>query len=89
MLLKNLDFKKGLINGSTGTVLELEPENVLVRFDNGVEESIPKHVFEAYRDGEVVVSREQYPIRLAYGITIHKSQGMTLEKLIVDCNRIF
>lgn len=89
MLLKNLDFKKGLINGSTGTVLELEADNVLIQFDNGVEESIPKHVFEAYRDGEVVVSREQYPIRLAYGITIHKSQGMTLDKLIVDCNRIF
>ncbi len=93
MLLKNLNFNKGLINGSTGTVLELKKdeneEYILVRFDNGVEEVIAKHTFEAYRDGEVVVSREQYPLRLAYGITIHKSQGMTLEKLIVDCNRIF
>ena len=61
----------------------------MVQFDNGVEEVIPKHTFEAYRDGDVVVSREQYPLRLAYGITIHKSQGMTLDKLIVDCNRIF
>jgi len=93
MLLKNLDFKKGLINGSCGTVLELDEndngDSILVKFDNGVEEIIPKHTFEAYRDGELVVSREQYPLRLAYGITIHKSQGMTLEKLIVDCNRIF
>lgn len=93
MLLKNLNFNKGLINGACGTVLELkkdeEDENVTIQFDNGVEENIAKHVFEAYRDGEVVVSREQYPLRLAYGITIHKSQGMTLDKLIVDCNRIF
>jgi ATP-dependent DNA helicase PIF1 len=93
MLLKNLNFNKGLINGSTGTVLELkkdeDEEYILVRFDNEVEEVISKHTFEAYRDGDVVVSREQYPLRLAYGITIHKSQGMTLEKLIVDCNRIF
>jgi len=93
MLLKNLNFKKGLINGSTGTVLELkqggEEDQILVRFDNGVEEFIAKQIFEAYRDGDVVVSREQYPLRLAYGITIHKSQGMTLEKLIVDCDRIF
>lgn len=89
MLLKNLNFNKGLINGATGTVLELDDESILVKFDNGVEEIIPKHTFEAYRDGEVVVSREQYPLRLAYGITIHKSQGMTLDKLIVDCNRIF
>lgn len=93
MLLKNLNFAKGLINGATGTVLELkkdkDEEHILVRFDNGVEEIIQKHTFEAYRDGDVVVSREQYPLRLAYGITIHKSQGMTLDKLIVDCNRIF
>lgn len=89
MLLKNLDFKRGLINGSCGNVLELSDETVLVHFDNGEEESIPKNTFEAYRDGELIVSREQYPLRLAYGITIHKSQGMTLEKLIVDCNRIF
>lgn len=93
MLLKNLDFKKGLINGSCGTVSELDEnddsDSILVKFDNGVEEVIPKHTFEAYRDGELVVSREQYPLRLAYGITIHKSQGMTLEKLVVDCNRIF
>lgn len=89
MLLKNLNFNKGLINGSCGTVLELGEETILVKFDNEVEEVIPKHVFEAYRDGELVVSREQYPLRLAYGITIHKSQGMTLDKLIVDCNRIF
>ncbi len=93
MLLKNLNFNKGLINGACGTVLELkkseDEEIILVQFDNGVEEIIAKHTFEAYRDGEVVVSREQYPLRLAYGITIHKSQGMTLDKLIVDCNRIF
>lgn len=89
MLLKNLNQKNGLINGSTGTVIELEDDNILVEFDNGVKESIPKHIFEAYRDGDLVVSREQYPLRLAYGITIHKSQGMTLEKLVVDCNRIF
>lgn len=109
MLLKNLNFNKGLINGACGTILELkksesrvgslphqqevvqseDDEYILVKFDNGVEEIIQKHTFEAYRDGEVVVSREQYPLRLAYGITIHKSQGMTLDKLIVDCNRIF
>lgn len=112
MLLKNLNFNKGLINGACGTVLELkksesrvgslphqqevmqsqkseDEEYILVKFDNDVEEVIAKHTFEAYRDGEVVVSREQYPLRLAYGITIHKSQGMTLDKLIVDCNSIF
>lgn|SRR5574344_2047569 len=92
MLLKNINFNNGLINGACGSILEVklgEEESILVKFDNGVEANIPKQIFEAYRDGEVIVSREQYPLRLAYGITIHKSQGMTLDKLVVDCSRIF
>lgn len=89
MLLKNHNFAKGLINGSCGTVLKIEESSILVKFDNGVEEIIPIHTFEYYRDGELAATREQYPLRLAYGITIHKSQGMTLDRLVVDCNRIF
>ncbi|KKP40221.1 MAG: pif1, pif, PIF1 5'-to-3' DNA helicase-like protein, ATP-dependent DNA helicase PIF1 [Candidatus Peregrinibacteria bacterium GW2011_GWC2_33_13] len=89
MLLKNHNFAKGLINGSCGIVRKIEENAVLVKFDNGIEESITKNTFEYYREGELVSSRDQYPLRLAYGITIHKSQGMTLDELVVDCNRIF
>ncbi len=89
MLLKNHNFAKGLINGSCGIVLKIEENSILVKFDNGIEESISKNTFEYYREGELVSSRDQYPLRLAYGITIHKSQGMTLDELVVDCNRIF
>ncbi|OGH96830.1 MAG: hypothetical protein A2039_06410 [Candidatus Melainabacteria bacterium GWA2_34_9] len=89
MLLKNHNFAKGLINGSCGVVLKIEADSILVKFDNGIEESITKNTFEYYKEGELVSSRDQYPLRLAYGITIHKSQGMTLDKLVVDCNRIF
>lgn len=35
------------------------------------------------------VAMTQFPVRLAYAITIHKSQGMSMNKLIIDCNRIF
>ena len=35
------------------------------------------------------IVRKQFPLRLAYGITIHKSQGMTFDKLIVDCGKVF
>lgn len=35
------------------------------------------------------IVRKQFPLRLAYGITIHKSQGMTFDQLIVDCGKIF
>lgn len=37
----------------------------------------------------MIAIRRQFPLRLAYGITIHKSQGMSLDKLVVDCSRIF
>lgn len=89
MLLINLDFEKGLINGSCGVVEEINEDYILVKFDNGVRREIEKHDFEFYKNDVVIALRRQFPIRLAYGITIHKSQGMSLDKLFVDCSRIF
>lgn len=89
MLLINMDFNKGLINGACGTILGFNEKSINIKFDNGVTASIPQHKFEYYYNDRVVAERVQYPLKLAYGITIHKSQGMTLEKLVVDCSRIF
>ena len=46
---------------------------------NGKKELVEEEVFSVY----------QYPIKLAFAITIHKSQGMSLEDLIIECNEIF
>lgn len=89
MLLINLDFERGLINGSCGVVKEIDEEYVLVNFDNGITSKITKHDFEFYNNEKLIAVRKQFPLRLAYGITIHKSQGMSLDKLVVDCSRIF
>ena len=89
MLLVNMDFDKGLINGSCGTIEEFNDKTINITFDNGVNSNIPLHEFEYYYNDAPVAVRLQYPLKLAYGITIHKSQGMTLEKLVVDCKRIF
>ena len=89
MLLINLDFEKGLINGSCGEVREINSDYILVYFDNGQSTKITRHDFEFYNNEKLIALRRQFPLRLAYGITIHKSQGMSLEKLVVDCSRIF
>lgn len=89
MLLTNLDFDKGLINGSCGVVDEITDNYVRVLFDNGVISNVARHDFEFYNNEVLIAARKQFPLRLAYGITIHKSQGMSLDKLVVDCSRIF
>ena len=89
MLLKNINVKKGLANGSCGTVIELTNDYIKISFDNGITTNIEPTEFEYIKEGLTKIRRTQYPLRLAYGITIHKSQGMTFDKLIVNFNRIF
>jgi ATP-dependent DNA helicase PIF1 len=89
MLLTNLDIKSGLVNGTCGTITMLTSASVAVEFDNGVKLSMQPFEFEYIKEGKTKVTRKQYPLRLAYGITIHKSQGMTFANLVVNFNRIF
>ncbi len=89
MLLKNIDFDSGLINGTCGNVEDINDDGILVKFDNGELKLIKREEFDYTKDGKLLARRIQYPLRLAYGITIHKSQGMTLEEVFIDFNRIF
>lgn len=90
MLVKNISVRRGLANGSLGTVQVCRPGKVLVNFDGqpAVEE-ISRFQFEMQKGDEVVATRSQYPLRLAYAITIHKSQGMTLDKVEADLSECF
>lgn len=89
MLLKNISFERNLINGSMGTIEELENGSITVLFDNGEKYPMSTHCFEYHSRGVLKATREQYPLRLAYGITIHKSQGTTLDNAIIDFNKTF
>jgi ATP-dependent DNA helicase PIF1 len=92
MLLKNLDVSRGLCNGTCGTITEVFPDYIAVDF-YGKPENIKRERFSAgtkNKEQEVVVaSRYQFPLRVAYAITIHKSQGMTLDAIDVDFSRAF
>ena len=89
MLLINLDFKSGLINGSCGTVLELTQSYAIVKFDNGITKKIGKMVFDMQENEISIATRFQLPLKLAYAVTIHKAQGMTFDEIVIDCNDAF
>lgn len=87
MLVINLDFDKGLVNGSRGVVTKVGPEPTVI-FDNGCEEVIERCYFES-DTGNTILRRLQFPLILAWALTIHKCQGATLTNVITDLRKVF
>lgn len=89
MALKNESDLK-YVNGSTGIVINLYEDSVKVKFDNGyVCNIVPKTWENLDINRKILSTFEQIPLKLAYAITIHKSQGMTIDNLVVNCDGIF
>lgn len=98
MFIKNDPVQKRYFNGKIGTVSFLDKEKVLVECDGEKIEVFPE-TWENSRytlnraDGklqqDVVGTFTQYPLRLAWAITIHKSQGLTFEKVMIDAAAAF
>lgn len=84
MLIANIDPDAGLVNGSRGVITGFCPatELPIVEFINGVKRIIGTNTWPI-EDYEFV-SRAQVPLRLAYAVTIHKSQGATLDSALID-----
>lgn len=82
MLTRNTtEYKNGII----GTVLAIYTNNIIVEKDNGVKISVKREKIERNNN----VSYKQFPIEPAYAITIHKSQGLTLSKVVLHSERTF
>jgi len=99
MLLNNDSFGQW-INGTIGKIRKFEQDDngeevIVAELDNGDTARISPYVWKIYRfflkkdelHSEEVGSFRQYPVRLAFAVTIHKSQGKTFENVVIDVGR--
>ncbi|CAP24527.2 Protein CBG03690 [Caenorhabditis briggsae] len=94
MLRRNMSIRDRLVNGATGHITELKMkdekvEYIFVQF-GGTTVSVPIRIMAApFLHRDTVMIREQFPLVIAYGATIHKSQGLTLRNVVVRSRNIF
>lgn len=78
------------VNGSVGIVEEILKNKILIALKKGRLVELEQHSFSFLNaDGDVVASAKNFPLTLAYAMTIHKSQGVTLDNMVVDLRRLW
>lgn len=84
------NFSDGYVNGSRGTVVRFKEGKPQVELQsNGRVLSVEPHSWGLEEDGKERARVTQLPLRLAWAITIHKSQGMSLDSAEIDLSRAF
>lgn len=101
MFIKNdLSFEKNYFNGKMGIVKHLSKDEILVELPEEKKtieveryewQNIRYKVNETTKEiqEEVLGTFTHYPIKLAWAITVHKSQGLTFDKAALDVSRVF
>ncbi len=101
MFVKNDSSGNGsYFNGKIAKVIHLDKDGILVQMQDSQEEyTLKKEVWENKKyivnpdtkelDEEVIGTFSQFPIKLAWAVTVHKSQGLTFDRAIIDVGQAF
>jgi len=82
--------EKGYVNGTTGKVIDFDGISPIVQTTTGERIRVTPEDWSLENTmGEKIASVSQLPLRLAWAITIHKSQGMTLDTAEIDLSKTF
>ncbi len=103
VMLLNNDNRGRWVNGSVGKIKKINQnsgqvvDGVVVQFEDGQEYIVEPYTWELFSykynaslrslETDVIGSFTQFPLKLAWAVTIHKSQGKTFEKVILDIGR--
>ncbi|EKE41958.1 hypothetical protein ENUP19_0284G0056 [Entamoeba nuttalli] len=95
MINKNIDVERGLVNGSVGVVIGFDETSLfsgqpvpIVQLSNRTL-PISECSWDIELGNQLVAKRSQIPLQLAWAISIHKSQGMTLERAVIRIDNVF
>lgn len=89
MFVKN-NYDKGYVNGTRGIVIDFdELDQPIVELRNGDKVTVGTETWGIDDEGKVLASITQMPLRHAWAITVHKSQGMSLDEAVIDLSRSF
>jgi len=85
----NLHTANGIVNGSMVILQSTTPGSVIVKTVKGRLVDIEKVAVRVKLDGSIYYERYQFPLILGYATTIHNSQGMSMDRVFIDLDRVF
>ncbi|MCR4334255.1 MAG: PIF1 family DEAD/DEAH box helicase [Patescibacteria group bacterium] len=88
MFVKN-NYELDYVNGTLGKIVDFKNNMPIVKTLSGRKIIVERETWTIEEDGKIKAGIEQIPLRLAWAITVHKSQGMSLDRAEIDLSKSF